>query len=273
MLGAAVRHSGLPHESSSADSLGGTEGCLGAAGGGGEGVVIKEPPAVHDTPDPHGAAQHPHQAGHAVQVDEDPGPSRTAAHQVEFPASSELLPAEELLDDLRQYLRPKEGEPLVGSLESRAGPGVTGAVGDQDMVGVSKVGILLGVAGENPPHGLHLRPLVGGHQSLQPQPASLTAGLVVAEPAALQVDDPPPTVRIPPDVITGSRTVIAGDVLVVEIFPAQPVLQFVPPPVEDGRQLSEGLLGQELTRVLLKQRLAGHGGPGEKEKQQQHPGT
>ena len=122
------------------------------------------------------------------------------------------------------------------------------------MVGVSKVGILLGVAGQNPPHRLHFRPLVGGHQRLQTEPARLAAGLVVAEPAALQVNDPPPACWTPPDVVTRRRAVVAGDVGVVEKLPAQSVLHLVPPPVEDGGQLPEGVLRQELS-ALLEERL------------------
>ena len=113
----------------------------------GEGVVVQEPAAVHDAPDPHVAAEAPHQVRDVVQVDQDPGAPGAAAHQVQLPPTAQLLPAEELPDHLGQDLRAEEGEPGPGLGVGRGGarPGVRGAVGHQHVVGVGKVGVLLSV--------------------------------------------------------------------------------------------------------------------------------
>ena len=67
-----------------------THGVCRTGGGGpllpgpGEGVVVQEPSAVHDTADPHPASQVPHQVCHTVQVDKNSSASCTAAYQVQF---------------------------------------------------------------------------------------------------------------------------------------------------------------------------------------------
>ena len=144
VLGAAIRDPGLPQPRPDTDCVGGTGSRLPGLG---EGVIVQEPAAVHDTPHPHVAAEAAHQVRDVVQVDQDPGAPGAAAHQVQLPPTAKLLPAKELPDHLSQDLSPEEGElgPGLGVGPGGARPGVGGAVGHQHVVSLSKVGVLLSV--------------------------------------------------------------------------------------------------------------------------------
>ena len=139
--------------------------CVCRTGGGGpllpgpgEGVVVQEPSAVHDTSDPHPASQVPHQFGHTVQVDKNSSASCTAAYQVQFSTWCQLFPAKQFPDNLRQYLSSKEGEFVARLGSGCSWPGVTGTIRNKNMVGVCKVRILFSVTGQNSSNSLDLRP-------------------------------------------------------------------------------------------------------------------
>jgi len=59
-------------------------------------------------------------------------------------------------------------------------------------------------------------PHVGGHEAAQSAPARLAAALVVAVPAALQVDDPALAAVRLADEVAGRRAVVAHGVLVAQ---------------------------------------------------------
>ena len=106
-------------------------------------------------------------------------------------------------------------------------------------------------------------------------PPGLAADVVVAEPAALEVNHPPPGLRISPDVIPGRGPVIASHVAVEEIFPLESVLSLVAASVEDGSKFSERVLWQKLpvSAGLLEHRPGGDHRDRHQEDREQHPAT
>ena len=104
-------------------------------------------------------------------------------------------------------------------------------------------------------------------------PPCLAADVVIAEPAALEVDHPAPGLRVPPDVIAGRGPVIASHVAVEEIFPLESVLRLVSSSVKDCRQFSERVLWQKLPGAagLLEHRPGGDHRGRDQEDREQHP--
>jgi len=193
VLLASCRNFGLPKPDALLKVLhDGAFALAGRALDGRERVVVKKPARVDDAADSKAGA--PDHTGHEVDVEHDPDAAGAAPSEVELPPEEKLLKVGELSDDLADDVAAVESEVarVGGGLgggrasDGVAGPRVTGAVGDKDVVGVGEVRIFRRIGRKDSADGLDRRPSVRRHPMMLAASTFGTTQVVVTYPATFK---------------------------------------------------------------------------------------